>query len=129
MSVCPHLFPCADIRYYQDLSTEKDVKRYLEKDLLFGHMLKKVFEPERFAGRPMLARWDGVWYAVRGQEVVVPARRVVIQYVETGETEEMSYREFCKVREWRPRRRRRNNGVLFFQPGCAAAWAQFGAFR
>jgi hypothetical protein len=86
-------FPAAAIRYYPNLSDEKEVKRRLEREL----MLRKVFEPDRFAGRAMLACWDGVWYAVRGQEVVVPARRVVMEYVETGETEEMSYRAFCKV--------------------------------
>lgn len=47
---------------------------------------------------PTVRRDDGVWYAVQGLDVIVGARRVVIHYIESGETEEMSYRSFCKAR-------------------------------
>lgn len=86
--------PVADCGYYPGRLTPDDVKRRIEREVT----LRKVFDPERFVGRPMLARWDdGVWYAVQGKEVVVGARRVVLDYVESGDTEEMSYRAFCKV--------------------------------
>lgn len=135
------------------------MKRRLEREV----SLRKLFEPDKFVGRPMLSRWcarkgpgggalsrtrarerhgargvaagsplrcllfggkraarraalnsghasppssrsiprrdDGVWYAVWGHEVIVGARRVVIHYIESGETEEMSYRAFCKASE------------------------------